>query len=412
MIVSARFFALLTIAVMLAIPSTVLAQTNTFYVSPAGSDQNEGSINAPWQTLRYAVARLRPGTTLYLRSGTYTGPANTIDSQSGTVPSGTSWSNAVTIAGYPGETATIQPPNLSAIRLTFTAPHYLVFQDFTIDLSNQVAGSPDDAVYLSQGAHHNRFLRMTVQHTLNMCFQIARTPEGVESPFNEIIDSTINTCWGYGIYNSTDDTLIKGNDFHDIGHYGVVSYGSRNVIRNNRIHDTGQNRAKTSYGIVIGSFAHPTKSLDCLVYNNLIYNNQGGIFLYSNSGNIGVYNNTIYDNLPFAGIAMQYYFSGSTIRNNIVYANGADIVDYGGGTGVHTLDHNLFSDPGFIDAAAGEFQLRSASGARDAGATISTVSTDFSGTPRVGSYDIGAYEYTEEANALSRPANLHVVSIQ
>ena len=153
---------------MLAIPSTVLAQTNTFYVSPAGSDQNEGSINAPWQTLRYAVARLRPGTTLYLRSGTYTGPANTIDSQSGTVPSGTSWSNAVTIAGYPGETATIQPPNLSAIRLTFTAPHYLVFQDFTIDLSNQVAGSPDDAVYLSQGAHHNRFLRMTVQHTLNM----------------------------------------------------------------------------------------------------------------------------------------------------------------------------------------------------------------------------------------------------
>jgi len=206
-----------------------------------------------------------------------------------------------------------------------------VFQDFTIDLSNQVDGSHDDAVYLSQGAHHNRFLRMTVQHTLNMCFQIARTPEGVESPFNEIIDSTIHTCWGYGIYNSTDDTLIKGNDIYNIAAYGVVSYGSRNVIRNNRIHNTGLNGAKTSYAIANGSAAHPTPSADCEIYGNQIYSNLGGIMIYTNSVNAQVYDNNIYDNTPLEAIFIQFA-TGTVIRDNTI--NGGVIADLGTATRV------------------------------------------------------------------------------
>ena len=41
----------------------------TVYVSTTGNDGNSGGISAPWLTLRYAVAQLHPGDTLYLRGG-------------------------------------------------------------------------------------------------------------------------------------------------------------------------------------------------------------------------------------------------------------------------------------------------------------------------------------------------------
>jgi hypothetical protein len=73
-----------------------------YYVAAAGRDQNDGTIGPPFGTIRAAVARLRPGDALYLRAGVYTSAADTIDSQSGRIPSGTSSSNAITIAAYPG----------------------------------------------------------------------------------------------------------------------------------------------------------------------------------------------------------------------------------------------------------------------------------------------------------------------
>src|SRR4051812_48525845 len=63
----------------------------TAYVSTTGNDRNAGTIGAPWLTLRYAVSRLKAGDTLYIRGGTYTGSANTIDDSASTVPGGASW---------------------------------------------------------------------------------------------------------------------------------------------------------------------------------------------------------------------------------------------------------------------------------------------------------------------------------
>ena len=84
-----------------------------FYVSTTGNDANAGTSAAPWRTLRYGVSRLTAGDTLYIRGGTYGGGSNydyRIADDTITIPSGTSFSNAVTIAGYPGEAVTIQTP--------------------------------------------------------------------------------------------------------------------------------------------------------------------------------------------------------------------------------------------------------------------------------------------------------------
>ena len=69
------------------------------------------TITAPWRTLHASVPRLRAGDTLFIRGGIYGTRQDNVDSQAIQVPSGTSWSAPITIAGYAGETVTLRPPD-------------------------------------------------------------------------------------------------------------------------------------------------------------------------------------------------------------------------------------------------------------------------------------------------------------
>ena len=128
------------------------AEASTYFVATNGNDANAGTLTAPWRTLQFAVSRLAAGDRLNIRGGTYTGSTNTIDSLLAAVPSGTSWENAITIAGYQSETVTIRPiAGRPGIRLT-EAQHYLIFQDLVIDMINQPAtDGQEDGIYVSGG---------------------------------------------------------------------------------------------------------------------------------------------------------------------------------------------------------------------------------------------------------------------
>src|SRR3954466_2358864 len=100
----------LPILFLVAVP----ANAATYYVSQSGNDANScataQSTSATNQKASIAagVACARAGDTVLIHGGTYTGSDATIDSQSHTVNSGTSFANAITISGYPGEAVVIQ----------------------------------------------------------------------------------------------------------------------------------------------------------------------------------------------------------------------------------------------------------------------------------------------------------------
>src|SRR4051812_36546441 len=48
-------------------------QTTSYYLSPDGSDQNPGTVTAPWKTFAHAIPLLLPGNTLILLDGIYDG---------------------------------------------------------------------------------------------------------------------------------------------------------------------------------------------------------------------------------------------------------------------------------------------------------------------------------------------------
>jgi len=70
-----------------------------FVDATRGDDGNAGTEPAPWKTLAYALRRLQPGDTLYLRGGTYYEKASLTRSGTAEAP--------ITIASFPGEVAVI-----------------------------------------------------------------------------------------------------------------------------------------------------------------------------------------------------------------------------------------------------------------------------------------------------------------
>jgi parallel beta-helix repeat protein len=385
------------------------AQATTYFVATTGSDSASGTITSPWLTLSYGVAQLTPGDTLWVRAGTYSGSANVIDSSSTTVPGGTAGS-PITIGAYNSgtlETVFVQTPDgRNTIGLNSAAQTYLTFQDLILDgsLASNINGQ---GVYVSGGASHNTLLRLSVRHYPN--FGVVVSDNNGNSPNNAIIDCYIHgngsgslATNGHGIYiTGASGTVITGNVIYGNLGYGIHLneddglYNNQNiVVSNNAVFSNGRNASVTEYGIVDDG------GQNNLIVNNLVYSNWGGILVYSGTVNCGVYNNTVYNNNPSGGsggIDLQYYASAPVVENNIVFLNAAGITDLGG-TGTPVVSYNLTTDPSFVNAAAGNFQVNAGSPAIDAGATISQVQTDYAGVlrPQGGAYDIGAYEYVAQ----------------
>lgn len=78
---------------------TLRANSRQWYVSPSGSDTNDGSLGAPFKTLAKGVQGLQPGDTLWLRAGTYRETLAPTNSGAGSAP--------IIIAAYNNEDVTI-----------------------------------------------------------------------------------------------------------------------------------------------------------------------------------------------------------------------------------------------------------------------------------------------------------------
>jgi len=94
-----------------------------------------------------------------------------------------------------------------------------------------------------------------------------------------------------------------------------------------------------------------------------------------------------------------HFFEGDSFDNGDIPVVEKNLY-YGGASNIPPWEHDyVTSDPQFVDAANHDFSLQSSSGARDVGVSIPLVTTDYIGLtrPQGSVYDIGAYEYIEDA---------------
>ncbi|MBO0881440.1 MAG: DUF4082 domain-containing protein [Mycobacterium sp.] len=411
---------------------------STFYVSPTGSDSNNGSAQAPLQTLQQAANKVNPGDTVDVLPGNYAGFIMGWDSpQSGTAAA------PITFQADPaapaGSVVINARNNKTAVGIDLEPGcNYITISGFTVQGAGGIATYPNQGSGIKVTGNNDVVINNTVTG-LNYGFGIiADNANNVVVGNNTIsgIGGHGNEDYGHGIYisGSTDGAVVQENVIHDNDDIGIhingdISEGGTGLvthalIEGNQIYNNGQN----------GINADGIQS--SVIRNNLIYGYQNfGIALYQIDAAGGSKNNTILNNTiaapaSGAGAAVRILdgSTGNTLLNNILLG-GSGITYRISSDSLSGLvsDHNVVGsqfqseDSGanetlaqwqsqtgqdkssivatpaqlFVNAGADDFHLASTSPAIDAGISTGAPSTDLDGNPRPSGngYDIGAYEY-------------------
>lgn len=348
------------------------------------------TISTPKLTIASAITCVSAGDTILVRAGTY---AEYIQDFLYTIPSGTA-GNPITLKAYPNEAVTISPPteNNSTGLIDFAGNDYWTVSGFILDGLNQVGALIRTGITATN-------IRLENNEIKNGGWN------GVQwgSTNGEIVGNNIHDNaqvvpppgnQGYGIYLSSDGTLVEGNNIHHNSGYGMQVYGNfggnrNNIIRNNIFHENGTREC--ALGFLVGGS-------DQLVYNNIVYAESGGGIQVNLTGpiNVKVFNNTIYNvgnscGDLLAGIYVGADAIGTTVRNNITFASASSnaVVNLGSGS---TLSNNTTVDPGFVNAPGADFHLLDTSSILGDGVAVAEVTVDKDGVARPDPQTPGAYE--------------------
>jgi Concanavalin A-like lectin/glucanases superfamily/Right handed beta helix region len=410
-----------------------LCPQTTYYVATTGNDGNSccAATNATTakRTINAGLACLSAGETLLVKSGTYPECIRRY-----VVPSGSAGA-PTTVKSEVQYGAVLRPSggsclDLGAVVVIFMNVHDIVFDGFTVDMSG-ISGvvygvmltDDEDENCVGHPPNPNMAYRVTIKNNdignLQSCggvggagISVAGFCDAASNPGNLIQNNKIHDlCVGevpghpgsQGLYLYSNNNMVEGNEIYNINGEGgeqwtqyANSFPLNNTYRNNTFHDN------LSRGFLLSSGdGHK-------FYNNILYRNGTGPAADYDSAalkvggyghattNVHVYNNTFYDN----GRCITVAEPGQTVQNNICYLprTGDYIVE---DAGPNTVDHNLFTDPFFLNIAGADFHLTTGStNAINAGVSpTSYFTTDKDGNTRTASlpYDIGAYEYFSQA---------------
>lgn len=381
-----------------------IAKSATYYVSLSGSDANVGtSTSSPFRTFAKSTRSLRPGDTLYIRSGVWTEQLDLMANNT----SGTSGSY-IKISGYPGETVTLRyadsiTSGYGPIKAR-GARGYLIFENLILDGINSTNKT---GWQFPDGNHHFTLRNLVIK---NFKFNGLYIGGGNNI---QIINCTINNQislskstgerW-YGIYfHHGSNGLIQGNKIYGNPGGGIHAYPgpiSNLIIRGNAVYNNNTLAASSVGGILVWGTSSSSIVSSTQIYNNLVYRNgtsssgpASGILLGYYTQGTKVWNNTVYGNKSY-GLQIGYNttVSGTVVQNNITYSNSAgNYINKGSST---TYTNNITTDPKFVNASSSNFQLQSTSPAINKGVYLSSVPIDYKNTPRPRgtSHDVGGYE--------------------
>lgn len=416
-------------------PPATPVTLNAIYVSPTGSDANDGkTINTAVRTPDKGMQLVTPGDTLFLLNGTYTNSAKAVL----TVNKSGSEGKYITIKAYPGHKPKFFANGQAWMAVEILAS-YISLEGIemmgdnagiTLEeaLANKTSGNPKyNCTGLNIGRTYNKELWI---HHINVRNCVIHDFPGAgiqtfQADYMNIENNIVyNTCWytQYGpsgisvwhCYNSDQNTdtkvIVRGNIVY--GNKTQVPYSvTGNMTDGNGIIIDENDTPLASSSPLPGYYPYKGR---ILAENNIVYNNGGsGIHSYKSS-HVDLINNTAYKNCQVMnnyGEIFANVGSDNRVFNNIMYARDGGNCTIG--SSAHgTYSNNLYfngtavvvganakmgDDPKFknpVINGSGDFSLQEGSPAIDAGSSTVRSSVDIAGVPRPqrAGYDIGAYE--------------------
>lgn len=359
-----------------ATPETPGNSIRNIYISVSGNDQNTGGIASPLKTIKKGLTVIKPGDTLFLRSGTYREKVNFLKSGNEGM--------YITVMPFPGEHAVISgeglPVNGSEALITLNTVSWIRLEGLDIcNFKTYNAGTNVDGIVIKGGANNiivrnNRVFNIennaTPQqgrsaHGIHVIGNTAVPITKVVIDHNEIFDCNTGYSENLTINGYVDGFEIRRNKVYNGENIGIVAAGgyaansvpSYNYARNGIISDNEVYNILGASGPVPtyqGKFGAPAIYIDgarsVVVERNKVYNNDRGIGVMSeNAGfptsNCVIRNNFVYNN----------FTSG-------IYLGGYEGQDGGGGTNNCSFVNNtLFynnRELGYFGEVEGEFRLK------------------------------------------------------
>ncbi len=420
--------------------STKVISDNALFVSPNGSDNNAGTVDAPLKTVQRALDIVKAGQTIYLREGMYTA-LNTFKS------SGTE-GNYITLRNYPGEKPylTMTSGNDGAI-LHLDGNDYIKIEGLEIGgLSSVIAqgillDGNENHIIIRNNDIHNLLTTKPGENENGeanaiLCYGEGKTEEDsinnicIEN--NSVHNNTTGWCESVSVTGNAKYVNIINNTVYENTNIGIDFYGNAGycsvpaldqprycvaagneiyksvcsyaecaglyvdgardiVLENNIIYDS-------MYGIEIGSEElqadYPVKNI--IARNNLVYNNSaGGIRVggYDKKAtgyvkDTKIYNNTIVNNGQgeggWNGELCFVKCDGIDVKNNIVYKESTEYPMIGGDLPADYVQNVKFSNNVFYNPLGEEeiyFEFAGGSAEGIAGFNSQTGGNDTFGKP-------------------------------
>jgi hypothetical protein len=292
---------------------------NVIYVATNGSPTGDGSISNPLdlQTAINQPTSVVPGTTIYLRGGTYKG--RYISSLVGDP------NNPITVRSYPGEWARID--GYKTATLTTPLPAVAPYSNSTITLSNQF-GIPIGSVIIINNEH------MQTNAINGNQITVVRGWDGT----TPVTHGNGSTLWVNGnVFNIYGrDTIYRDFEILDAnpnrsfatiatasdrkGGVGIYVYGKRTKLINLIVHDAQD-------GVFFSENSEDTEAYGVITYNNghidPVRGHGHGLYIQNRLGqkqikNITSFNNFAYGMKAFGenGTANNIHFDGIVSFNN------------------------------------------------------------------------------------------------
>jgi len=385
----------------------------TWYMGPTGIDQLTGgqgtAASKPWLTLKYSEAHMSNNDTLLIAPATYNMTGNTtyIDLDGCTFKSSTP-SSTVT---FDGSTMTTGQDGIGV------SGDGNLFEDLYVNSSKSRGWSigADDHM-----AWTNIFRRCGGAYNSDNCFFIGRSPE-TQLLDCVVSDSGIPADHAHNIYINGRESW-SGAHCNDVLIDNLLCSDPAGLSQNSAIHVNGDNDSVIERCIIRNSTFINKRSggpmdlmnaHDCSVYNNLFYGSVGNKWIRCMSDDGGPMNsdgNMIYNNTFVmsgstgktaiwfihldGGLALYHEALNCVAFNNLIFSADPSLafIDTSGNNFVDTVSNkrltyssSLINDY-FVDAANGDYHLKSTAPARDAGVatyhSVAAPTTDKDGHAR------------------------------